>query len=238
MTTAATERRSAIEVIDRTCPRCGAMRALDQSYCLECGSALPITIGRLPGLRRRWVRRFGWYPGDWLWAGLLLLVVAVGGAVAAIVVSNHRHPGHGRVTFATANVAAAVPSGVPAAIAPRANTATLPTPPEPRSGATPKQRASRNGRIAWPAKRSGWTIVLGSFPKTTGQAEALQIAAQAAKNGLPEVGLLDSSSYPSLQPGYVVVFSGIYRSQSDAEAAVATVHQSGFRGAYSRQIAR
>ena len=42
----------------------------------------------------------------------------------------------------------------------------------------------------------------------------------------------------SLQPGYLVVFTGIYGSRSDADAGVSTARQAGFGGAYSRQIAR
>ena len=52
------------------------------------------------------------------------------------------------------------------------------------------------------------------------------------------VGILDSGNYASLQPGYFVVFTGIYPSKVDADAAVGTVKQAGFGGAYSRQIAR
>ena len=42
----------------------------------------------------------------------------------------------------------------------------------------------------------------------------------------------------SLQPGYFVVFSGIYASKADADAGVGTARGAGFGGAYSRQIAR
>jgi hypothetical protein len=80
--------------------------------------------------------------------------------------------------------------------------------------------------------------VLVSYPKTNGAAAAQQTAAKAAKSGLGKVGVLDSSSYASLQPGYLVVFTGIYGSKADADAAVSTAHQAGFGGAYSRQIAR
>ena len=66
----ATERETAISAADRTCPRCGAAREADQRYCLDCGLAAPAVTGRLPSLRRRWIRRFGWYPGDWIWVSL------------------------------------------------------------------------------------------------------------------------------------------------------------------------
>src|SRR5205814_1515606 len=71
-----------------TCPRCGATRDPDQRYCLDCGLELPAVNGRLPGLRRRWIRRFGWYPGDWVWMSLLTLLVAIAGASTAIVLTE------------------------------------------------------------------------------------------------------------------------------------------------------
>ena len=102
----------------------------------------------------------------------------------------------------------------------------------------PKRKTAKNGRFAWPRNANGWTIVLVSYPKTTGRPSALQTAARAARARLHQVGLLDSSRYASLQPGYFVVFTGIYPAKADADAAVATARQAGFGGAYSRQIAR
>jgi hypothetical protein len=230
-------RESAIAFVDTTCPRCGAARKPNQSYCLECGLALPPVTGRLPGLRRSWVRRFGWYPGDWIWAALLMFVVAAAGATAAIIVSHERSAGAKRLVIATASL----PVGRATAVATTAGTGrrarTLPTPPEPTTGRG-AAKGTANGRFTWPANRTGWTIVLVSFPATSGRPTALQTAAKAAKSRLPQVGVLDSSRYPSLQPGYFVVFSGIYPSQIEANAAIASVHQAGFGGAYSRQIGR
>jgi hypothetical protein len=113
-----------------------------------------------------------------------------------------------------------------------ANTATLPSAPEP--GAP----APKNGRLAWPANVNGWTIVLVSYPKASGRKTALATATRAAKASLRQVGIIDSAGYASLQPGYFVVFSGIYASKSDADASVGTARQAGFGGAYSRQIIR
>jgi hypothetical protein len=96
----------------------------------------------------------------------------------------------------------------------------------------------KNGRFTWPASENGWTIVLVSYPKTNGRPAALQTATKAATAGLARVGILDSGRYPSLQPGYFVVFTGVYPSKADADAAVATARNAGFAGAYSRQIAR
>jgi cell division septation protein DedD len=127
----------------------------------------------------------------------------------------------------------------PTAVPTVTTTSTLPTAPEPTTTAPHQKPAGPpNGRLSWPANENGWTIVLVSYPKTNGHASARTTASKAAKSGLGEVGILDSSLFASLQPGYFVVFTGIYSSKDDADAAVSTARQAGFGGAYSRQIAR
>jgi len=239
------DRESAIAAADRTCPRCGAAREPDQRYCLECGLALPRVEGRLPSFRRRWIRRVGWYPGDWVWVSLLTLIVAAAGAAAAIFLTQ-RNDDKGSVFVApTNNVTVTEPTVVPStAPAPTTvDTRNLPTAPEPTTSTKkPKAKAKpggpKNGRVAWPRNANGWTIVLVSYPKTNGRPSALRTADRAARAGLRRVGVLDSSRYASLQPGYYVVFAGVYPGKSDADTAVATARQAGFGGAYSRQIAR
>ncbi len=233
------EREDAITAADKTCPRCGAAREADQRYCLECGLVLPEVSGRLPSLRRRWIRRLGWYPGDWIWVSLLTLVVAAGGAASAIVLTRHVND-NGSVFTAPPAVSVTEPAPVPTATTPTTvDTSTLPTAPEPTTPAPVKPPpGTKNGRFAWPKNENGWTIVLVSYPKTNGRPAALQTADKAARSGLNQVGVLDSSLYASLQPGYYVVFTGVYPAKADADAAVATARQAGFGGAYSRQIAR
>jgi hypothetical protein len=232
------ERETAISAADGTCPRCGAGRDPDQRYCLECGLALPEVSGRLPSLRRRWIRRLGWYPGDWIWVSLLTLIVAAAGATSAIILTRHVHD-DGSVFTAPQAVSVAEPAAVPSVTAPvTGDTSTLPTAPEPTSTVPVKSPGAKKGRFAWPKNENGWTIVLVSYPKTTGRPAALETADRGARAGLHQVGVLDSSVYPSLQPGYYVVFTGVYASRTDADAAVATARQAGFGGAYSRQIAR
>ena len=237
MGTRAAERETAITAADETCPRCGARRDEDQRYCLDCGLQLPEVTGRLASLRRRWIRRFGWYPGDWIWVSLLTLIVAVGGAAAAISLTASE----AGATVPTLAGASAVTIAAPASVQATTgvDTSTLPRAPEPGTPAAGGRAAGlRKGRFAWPSNENGWTIVLVSYPKTNGAASARAKAAQAAKAGLSEAGVLDSSNYASLQPGYLVVFTGVYASQADADAAVSTARQAGFAGAYSRQIAR
>lgn len=197
-------RRLAAQLADATCPRCGASRAADQAYCLECGLRLPVVTGSLATWRHRWVRGLGWYPGDWVWGALLAALVAAGGTAAAITLDR----GHRAAAAATTYVAPV----------PRASTPTL--------------HSTRNGRTLWPSGLDGWTVVLGSTPADRGIAKPLTVASHAARQGLPQVGVLDSSSYASLHPGYYVVFSGVYGIPSDAQTALSTVRARGFQGAY------
>jgi hypothetical protein len=231
--TTVAQRAAAIAAADETCPRCGTRRAPDQRYCLECGLALPEVTGRIPALRRRFIARFGHYPGDWVWVSFATLAIAVAGAAAAIVISDRRAEQAGPYTATAPGIALAQPAtAAPTTPRARANTSTLPKAPEP---GTP---TGAKGRFAWPADENGWTIVLVSFPKTTGHDQAYATAARAAKAGLAPVGVLDSDKFASLQPGYYVVFTGVYGGKTDADSSVATARQAGFPGAYSRAVAR
>ena len=65
-----------------------------------------------------------------------------------------------------------------------------------------------------------------------------EYAAQRAINaGLPEVGVLNSSDYSSLNPGYYATFTGIYDSENEAEGALPRARSSGFPLAYTRRVA-
>jgi hypothetical protein len=93
--------------------------------------------------------------------------------------------------------------------------------------------------MAWPAGQSGYTVVLESVPaSSSGRALALERARSASRAGLPQVGVLDSSRYSSLHPGYAVVFSGIYDSREEADRAQLAANAKGFSAAYVRQITR
>ncbi len=78
----------------------------------------------------------------------------------------------------------------------------------------------KNQLAAWPRGRSGWTIVLVSTPKARGQDEAVAVAQQARSRGLARVGVLDSSQFASLQPGYWMTFTGRYQSEADATGSL------------------
>jgi hypothetical protein len=223
------QRELALLASEGACPRCGAARAADQEYCVEGGLRLPPVAGRLAAFRRWWVRRFGWYPGDWAWLSLLTLAVAVAGAAVAIAITRERHT-HRATTVLTPPITVLLhpttAASPPVTTAPAATT----------TSRTAPARGSRIG--AWPAGTSGWTIVLVSYPSANGRPSAQQTAGRALRAHLPDVGILDSSDYASLQPGYLVVYTGVYRSQASAENAVTTAHAAGFTGAYVRQVAR
>jgi SPOR domain len=224
------------------CPRCGATRGPGQEYCLECGQRLQPAGGVFGRLAGAWQRRFSWYPGDWIWPVLLFLVIAVAGATAAIVLSDAGAENTTLVatqggvphspttapqtaTVALPTVPAGTPSGAPS----------TPTAPPPATTTAPGPGAL----TPWPAGQSGYTVVLESIPASPdGRALALERARSASKAGLPQVGVLDSSRYSSLHPGYSVVFSGVYDSREEADRALAAANAKGFSAAYVRQITR
>jgi hypothetical protein len=77
-----------------------------------------------------------------------------------------------------------------------------------------------SGVTEWPSGEDGWTIALVSLPQTGGRAPALARAKAARRKHLDAVGVLDSSRYASLHPGYWIVFSGIYASEAEATSAL------------------
>jgi hypothetical protein len=189
-----------------------------------------------------WQRRFSWYPGDWIWPVLLFLVIAVAGAAAAIVLAD---------AGAESTAVVATQGGVPHSptTAPETATVALPSVPSgtptgaPATPTAPPPAATtapRPGTLtAWPAGQSGYTVVLESIPASPdGRALALERARSASRAGLPQVGVLDSSRFSSLHPGYSVVFSGIYDSRDAADRALAAANAKGFSAAYVRQITR
>jgi hypothetical protein len=101
------------------------------------------------------------------------------------------------------------------------------------TGATTTRAPTQSAPIEWPADRSAHTVVVAS---TTEPETATRLARAAIRAGLPDVGVLESSEYASLRPGYYVVFSGFYQTADDALAAVEAAQQNGYPRAYEREI--
>ena len=78
--------------------------------------------------------------------------------------------------------------------------------------------------------------MLASLPTANGREFALAQARAAEHSGLQAVGIIDSSKYASLHPGYYVLFSGVYTSLDDASTAATTAHSRGYKRAYPTRI--
>jgi hypothetical protein len=216
------------------CPRCGTPHEPNQEYCLECGLRLPVEAsGLVPRLGRAWRRQLGWYPGDWVWPSLVALLIAALAGIGAAAFVSHDQKRAGYVTGTspfgpppTTTAPAAPPTTAPSV---STQTGTQLTPPKQKPAPSPALKV-------WPAGKSGWTVVLASLPTANGRAFALAQARAAEHSGLQAVGIIDSSQYASLHPGYYVLFSGIYTSFDDANTAATTAQSRGYRRAYTRRI--
>ncbi len=166
--------------------------------CPRCGAQVAVDQeyclecgARLPGpgaVDASRGRRSGW-----LVRATLALVVAIAGASLAVASTNG---GSDRAALVTATGGFAT---LPAST-------TLPAPAE----------GAAAGAADWPAGEDGWTIALATLPQTGGRRVAVARAQKAGARGLSQVGILDSSQYASLHPGYWVVFSGVYGSEAEA----------------------
>ena len=218
------------------CPSCGVAVEPTQEYCLECGARLAHeTPGPVDRAAATVTQRHPWAPA-WAVPALLGLVIAVLGAGAAIAISGERAEaaapstatgGSLTATDDTSTLTAPEPT-VPATTAP----ATTAAPPATTTPPTPTVPAA----IAWPARQRGWTIVLLSVPQANGRAAAEARAKDARDRGLRRVGVLDSSRFASLHPGYYVVFTGVFNTETEAASALQRARAACNCQAYQRQI--
>jgi hypothetical protein len=235
------------------CPRCGVAYEPTQEYCLECGARLPVNRGVVGVLAQSWQRRFAWYPGDWIWPVLLFLVLTTLATATALAARSERNSS--RPIIATNDSIPVGPGATEGVVPVTSSPATLPVPTNqptittgplpaapgtPSTGAatTPAPPSNPNALASWPTAKAGYTLVLESLPLSAGRPAADARARQAKGHGLPDVGVLVSSHYSSLHPGYYVVFSGIYGSSTEASSAVSSAHAKGFPGAYQARVTR
>ena len=162
------------------------------SACPRCGEG--VAVGQEfcleCGLRLPGASRLGPAPASPRQVMLPLLVaavVAIGGAAAAIALTRDT------ATATTILTATGGSETVPASTV-----------------------AAESALAEWPAGKTGWTNILVSVPKVDGRDAAVARAEQARQKGLRRVGVLDSSRYASLHPGYWVVFAGVYPSEPEA----------------------
>jgi len=96
------------------------------------------------------------------------------------------------------------------------------------AGPTTHIRARFGGRPGG----SGYTTILASVGS---EAEARRIQETASARGL-NAGVLFSTDYRSLRPGFWVVFSGQSASKQDADRRTARAKSLGFAKAYPRRV--
>ena len=84
----------------------------------------------------------------------------------------------------------------------------------------------------------GYIVVLASIRTSAGRSVAEQIATNARKDGLGEVGVLDSSTRRPLRAGYYVAYAGPYSSGAAVRDAADRAHALGYRTAYIRELVR
>jgi hypothetical protein len=238
------------------CEVCGAELEPDQTYCLECGSPTPLA----PRLRRGG-RALALLAGAMIvlgaGAGALAYAVASddeggGGSTATVPTAVTATTG---ATVIPPPVTGPLPTDTSFTVptAPTAptdttgtgttfetvtgpTTATAPTttetvPTETQTDTEPAPPPAPGGDSDWPAGETAWTALLSSVRS---ESDARAAKARLASSGEP-AGVLFSSDYPGLRPGYWVVFSGQYPSQS-AAAAQARSLRSEFPDAYARRI--
>ena len=242
---------------ERRCPRCGSALAADQEWCLHCGAAAGTEVVEARG----W--RVPLYLSGGLAAlaviGVILAIVAlasrndeVAGTPSATPTPSAGAPPGASATSPPLATTTPPPSTTPDPNAtptttpdPNASPTTTPDPnatPTPTESATPEATPTEDPGTTdsgtgstfpgWSGSDGDYTIIVESAKS---QSDAEKVAQKAQDAGLADVGILDSSSYSSLNGGYQVVFTGVYTSKSDAEANLDSVRDE-FGDAYVRQI--
>jgi hypothetical protein len=223
------------------CPRCGAPHDAFQEYCLECGHRLPPPGGVTSVRETMWSRQ----SPLWLWAALaaLLLVALISGAIVAVAATDDEEKGFvvstNPTTTNTVGVITQPPTFTinPGTTTTAPTTTTLPTTTQATTTTTTTGTTTTGGLTVWPPGKDGFTVILKSVPKSQGRGPAEAEARRAQSQGLPQPGVLDSSDYSSLNPGYYVAFSGVYNTKAQAESGLATARSRGFPLAYVRRVA-
>jgi hypothetical protein len=205
--------------------------APDQEWCLACGAAASTEVAEPRG----------WRVPIMLAGGLALLAVL--GVVLALVALS----GGGE------KLAEATPTPSPQAVPTTSPIPTATVSPLPTESAVPTETASPTGTAtpaptdtpdagdtggdtgsttaaAWPGG-NGWTVIIAS---KNSKSAAESIATEAQGKGLT-VGILDSSDFSSLNPGYQVVFTEKFDSKSAAEDSLGDV-QKDYPDAYVREV--
>jgi hypothetical protein len=209
------------------CPACLSPVRSDQRYCLECGERLLADeIPPPPGGGSAFSNRSTTLLAI---AAIVLIVVGVGLAWVAL-----REPSGGEDTTGTATTATTDTGSTDTSITDTGFTDTGMTDTVITDTGMTDTGSSATG---WPVGQVGWAVILASKSQAEFQeTDAQAIADQAATAGVQMTGVLDSSLFPTLNPGYWAVFSGPYTTKDEAQAAATTIQGQGYPDAYARQV--
>jgi len=196
----------------RQCPRCGAAMTEEQEWCLRCGAAVGTRIAAAQGWRV-----------PFLITGLLVILAAIAVAIAIIQLADDTDQVAGTATPTPTPSAVATPAPTPTptltpdpAITPTPTPTATPTP-TPSATSTPDSSSGAGTVAEWPAGQNGWTVVLAS---KNSEDAARDSAESFSAEGIPDVGILDSDDFSSLEGGFWVVYSGEFDAQSEATDAL------------------
>ena len=219
------------------CPRCGTPYEPFQEYCLECGLRLPVSSGLIPVLSTAWRRRVAWYPGDWIWPVLGSLIVAALAAAIAILATTD----NGSSTKTTAGTGPVPGNTGRSTAASRGDRhldhgdgddADRVRADDDRGSATASSALAGGDRVASGPERLDDRARVG--PAELGPRGGGRVRPRKAIDaGLTDVGVLNSDEFSSLHPGYFVVFSGIYNSQTEAQGSARRRDRATYPQAYA-----
>jgi hypothetical protein len=182
--------------------------------------------------------------------GVVLLIAGIGVAIALAAATDNAN----KTTALAPTQSAAAPAAPAGDTPPTASqptpapTASTPTPapagstttPAPTSGTTatpaPPAATASSTPSGWPPGKSGFTVILASMPTKAAAEDKLNTAKAA---GITSAAILHSDDFPTLKPGYWVVFDGQYDSVDQAQTqAAADRGKGGFSDAYPRFVSK
>ena len=201
-----------------SCHNCGFPVSADQDWCLKCGAALTTQVAGAGG----WRTPLAIAAAVLLVAGAVLVFAFMELSGEADRVANAPVTGPTGIVTPTPTPGPSGPSGLtgPSGV----------TGPTGSDDPTATRTPSTTTIGKWPAGETAYTVIL--FSETS--RESAQSKARTVSS-LPGVGILESSDYSSLAPGYFVVFSDQYDTLDAAQRAAKSAGSQA-PGAYAKEV--